>query len=513
MDSSQKRLHSYNEAIKALNGLQTNAAVLKKAQEERLKKYVNTNVQQVRDCIELSGISEEDLNGLKVIHVSGTKGKGSTCAFTESILRHHGLKTGFYSSPHLVSATERIRINGQPLSQEVFAKHFWEVYERIVRDQDDKPAYFKFLTVLAFNVFIKEKVDVAVIEVGIGGAYDSTNVVHRPVAVGITLLDYDHVKVLGNTIEEIAWHKAGIMKPGTVAFINPNQPASALQVIKERSQEIGCQLFSVPLLSSYNWSSFPPNEIGLFKEVHADNASLSLQLARFFLTRVHPIGEKGTSAIQSCKAFQLESREAIGLRLCNWPGRSQTVRRGNITFYLDGAHTEQSMWACRSWFNHLLTKNSNNSKKILIFNSTGDRSPEVLLAPLITLPFDEVIFCTNETKEEDMASDNTNLNFSFEYAIRKCASNKATWDSMQKSLIESEKQCIKSQVVSHIEDALKLTDQEAVTTKVQVFVTGSLHLVGGVLSFIHPNCFEKSPEELDYEMQIIQKYSNMSLLK
>lgn len=112
-----------------------------------------------------------------------------------------------------------------------------------------------------------------------------------------------------------------------------------------------------------------------------------------------------------------------------------------------------------------------------------------------------------------MASDNTNLNFSFEYAIRKCASNKATWDSMQKSLIESEKQCIKSQVVSHIEDALKLTDQEAVTTKVQVFVTGSLHLVGGVLSFIHPNCFEKSPEELDYEMQIIQKYSNMSLLK
>lgn len=265
MDSSQKRLHSYNEAIKALNGLQTNAAVLKKAQEERLKKYVNTNVQQVRDCIELSGISEEDLNGLKVIHVSGTKGKGSTCAFTESILRHHGLKTGFYSSPHLVSATERIRINGQPLSQEVFAKHFWEVYERIVRDQDDKPAYFKFLTVLAFNVFIKEKVDVAVIEVGIGGAYDSTNVVHRPVAVGITLLDYDHVKVLGNTIEEIAWHKAGIMKPGTVAFINPNQPASALQVIKERSQEIGCQLFSVPLLSSYNWSSFPPNEIGLFK--------------------------------------------------------------------------------------------------------------------------------------------------------------------------------------------------------------------------------------------------------
>ena len=90
----QRRLYSYNEAIKALNGLQTNASVLKKAQEERLKKYVNNNVQQVRDCLELSGISSEKLNSLKVIHVSGTKGKGSTCAFTESILRHHGLKTG-----------------------------------------------------------------------------------------------------------------------------------------------------------------------------------------------------------------------------------------------------------------------------------------------------------------------------------------------------------------------------------------------------------------------------------
>ena len=167
----QRRLYSYNEAINALNGLQTNASVLKKAQEERLKKYVNNNVQQVRDCLELSGISSEKLNSLKVIHVSGTKGKGSTCAFTESILRHHGLKTGFYSSPHLVSATERIRINGKPLTQEKFAKHFWEVYDKVVRNQDDKPAYFKFLTILAFNVFIKEDVDVAVIEVGIGGKY------------------------------------------------------------------------------------------------------------------------------------------------------------------------------------------------------------------------------------------------------------------------------------------------------------------------------------------------------
>merc|ERR1711962_1803708 len=297
--------------------------------------------------------------------------------------RHHGLKTGFFSSPHLVSATERIRIDGKPLSQDDFAKHFWEVYDKVVRYQDDKPAYFKFLTILAFNVFIKEKVDVAVIEVGIGGLYDSTNVIDRPIAVGITLLDYDHVKVLGHTIEEIAWHKAGIMKPGTVAMVNPNQPPSALHVIKERANDIGCQVYTVPRLENYNWSNFPPEELGLFKEVHADNASLALQLARYFLTRAPPTGGANPSPIMdTCKPFQLEWRKDNRKKLVNWPGLSQTVCQGSKLFFLDGAHTKQSMWACRKWFLALLEKypNTDSTKRILLFNSTGDRNSDILLS-------------------------------------------------------------------------------------------------------------------------------------
>ena len=226
------RLHTYNEAIKALNGLQTNAAVLEKVKSERLKKYVNQNLNETKKYLSDMSIGAKELNDLPVIHVSGTKGKGSTCAFTESILRHQGLKTGFYSSPHLVSATERIRINGKPMSQKVFAAYFWKVYNQI---GPEKPAYFKFLTIMAFHVFIEEKVDVALIEVGIGGSYDCTNVVEKPVAVGITLLDYDHTKVLGNTIEEIAWHKAGIMKAGSVAFANPFQPAVGYLRFKRRT--------------------------------------------------------------------------------------------------------------------------------------------------------------------------------------------------------------------------------------------------------------------------------------
>lgn len=227
------------------------------------------------------------------------------------------------------------------------------------------------------------------------------------------------------------------------------------------------------------------------------------------MTRVPPKGELNSAVIPQCKGFQLEWREAVGLALCYWPGRSQTVLKDNKTFYLDGAHTEQSMWACRTWFDHLLAKPSEdeNTKRILIFNSTGERKADVLLAPLISMPIDRAIFCTNETKEEDLASDNTNLNFSFEYAIRRVETNKTAWDTMQKT---QKIHHVPSHAVPHIEDALKLVDDIANGGKVQVFVTGSLHLVGGVLSFIHPDCYEKSAEEIQHEIQTIDKYSKLS---
>ena len=111
---SQTNKISYDEAVTALNSLQTNAITLKKTRKER-QKNVHLNLPITRKNFERSGMTLDDLNKMKIIHVSGTKGKGSTCAFCESILRHSGLKTGFYSSPHLVSVTERIRINGKPI--------------------------------------------------------------------------------------------------------------------------------------------------------------------------------------------------------------------------------------------------------------------------------------------------------------------------------------------------------------------------------------------------------------
>jgi folylpolyglutamate synthase len=165
--------------------------------------------------------------------------QGSTCAITESILRAHGYKTGFYSSPHLVSATERIRLDGRPISQQAFAKYFWKVYTALLakrESDDDMPAYFKFLTLMAFHVFIEEKVDCAIVEVGIGGAFDCTNVLRTTKTVGITSLGLEHTNILGDTLEEIAWQKAGIIKPGSRVFTMAH-PEVCSRVIKQQCQD------------------------------------------------------------------------------------------------------------------------------------------------------------------------------------------------------------------------------------------------------------------------------------
>ena len=213
--------------------------------------------------LSLLDIKPSDLNRLNVIHVSGTKGKGSTCAFADSILRHFGYKTGFYSSPHLVAARERIRINGEPLSKRQFAKYFWSVYQMIERRKhidSGMPPYFNFMTVMAFKVFLEENVDATVLEVGIGGQYDCTNVVPMPVVTGVSSLGLDHCSLLGNTIEQIAWQKSGIFKPSVPAF-TVEQNESAMKVLRNRAQEIMCSLQVCPSLSYY--PHLVPIELGI----------------------------------------------------------------------------------------------------------------------------------------------------------------------------------------------------------------------------------------------------------
>ncbi|XP_069689535.1 folylpolyglutamate synthase, mitochondrial-like isoform X2 [Periplaneta americana] len=544
----------YKKAVTALNSLQTNTAVLQETKNDRssldfqVKKFEKTVT-----YLERSGINLEKLDELSVIHVTGTKGKGSTCAFTESILRHHGYRTGFYSSPHLVAVRERIRIDGQPLSQQDFARYFWKVHNSIKElkeTEKDMPPYFLFLTVMAFNVFLWEKVDVAIVEVGIGGEFDSTNILRKVPTIGITSLGLDHTSLLGNTIEEIAWQKAGIMKPGSITFTADQQQQAALEVLKERAIEKKSTLLICPPLESYDWSSFAP-QLENVASVQVLNASLAIQLANAWMWQqtngvqrcmscngLMSQRSAGASAEQDLNllvapSFPITSKVALGLRFCSWPGRNQIIHHGLFHYFLDGAHTVESLWFCADWFirNSGAILNKSTPFRVLIFNCTGDRDPKTLLMPLLCCGFHLVVFCPNTiTTSTNSSSDQANYMTSITQQLKRCRRSQEAWCELQQEIIETEmnaftelcypvgfpnisKRLIESCNSSTIDTQVKLfpcvSDTLAYLEKkakaenhdYHIFVTGSLHLVGAVLSILDPD-LTLTPFQLSGDMNV-----------
>src|SRR6516162_430915 len=179
------------------------------------------------------------------LHIAGTNGKGSTAAFAESVLRQAQFRTGLNTSPHLERITERFRINGEEISEELFAGTFTRIHsviEELLAEGKLRahPSYFECVTALAFAVFAHERVDFAVIEVGLGGRLDATNVIH-PVTSVVTRIDFDHENFLGHSLREIAGQKAGILKRGVPVVSAPQLP-EAREVLLARAAQLACPL-------------------------------------------------------------------------------------------------------------------------------------------------------------------------------------------------------------------------------------------------------------------------------
>ena len=310
--------------------------------------------------------------------------------------RAHGTprNIGLYTSPHLIAVRERIRINSEPIAENVFAKYFFEVWDALEesalregRDPKNKPVYFRFLTLLSFHVFISEEVDTAIYEVGIGGAWDSTNIFETPAVTGITTLGIDHVAVLGDTIEQIAWHKAGIFKEHCPAFTVEQVP-SAARVLEDQAACKEVQLETVKISPAISEYRIVPDA-----DFQRQNASLAVALVNVVLQKLgHTSPSNG----------KLSPEIKEGLENTVWRGRCETVIHDNATWYLDGAHTADSLRVAGRWFAGL----AQALPRILIFNQQSRPEATSLLQTLyesidneIGPPFDHVIFCTNVTRK------------------------------------------------------------------------------------------------------------------
>lgn len=268
-----------------------------------------------------------------MIHVTGTNGKGSTIAFMRQLFQQHGLKVGTFTSPHIVSMHDRICINGQPISDQDLIRlgQRIQAMESQLLETHDQLSYFEIVTLLAFLYFHEQEVDLALIEVGIGGLLDTTNVITGEVAV-ITSVGLDHQETLGGSLEVIATQKAGIFKTGKPAVIGP-LAKEAEQVCTEKAKATGCPLArygeDFQLVKGVFQDArhrFDSLKVGLNGAYQEENAAVALEAFLLFME------QREKQVDENCV------REA--LQATSWPGRLESFGQG---VYLDGAHNPHAI--------------------------------------------------------------------------------------------------------------------------------------------------------------------------
>lgn len=294
-----------------------------------------------------------------IIHVAGTNGKGSVCAYTSSVLTEAGYRTGRYTSPHLIDWTERICINECPISKEEFSQLVDKIND-LTKLDSDKSTIFEVITAAAWLYFAQQKVDIAVIEVGLGGRLDATNVIDKPLVSVITSIGKDHWQILGETFREIAGEKAGILKAGCPAVVGI-LPEEAIQVVKSRTEELKCPVvYPQPSHDiGQGWAEYINQEpeaksikYPLVLQGQVQLANSALAIAALEILR-----ESGWHKI---------TEEAIvnGMAKTKWPGRMQWTTWQNQKLLLDGAHNPASAKVLRNYVDSLTSNQFNNQSQI-----------------------------------------------------------------------------------------------------------------------------------------------------
>ena len=292
-------------------------------------------LERTQELLAKMGNPEKDL---KFIHIAGTNGKGSTASMSASILRQAGYNVGLYTSPYIFRFNERMQVNGECISdEEVIA--LVEKLKPLAQSMESEPSEFEFVTCMAFAYFKRHKCDIVCLEVGLGGEFDSTNVIAPPVAAVMTNIGLDHVELLGDTLEQIAETKSKIIKPGCQTVIY-REPASVEAVFEARCKAVGAELTkadfdSLRLCNAslegqiFDWGGMKALHLPLLGQHQLKNAAVVLTLMKVLQKQGWDITEENI-------------RE--GLSSVFWPGRFELVAKAPL-FIVDGGHNPQCIEA------------------------------------------------------------------------------------------------------------------------------------------------------------------------
>jgi dihydrofolate synthase/folylpolyglutamate synthase len=383
------------------------------------------------------------------VHIAGTNGKGSTAAFVESILRKAGFRTGLNTSPHLETINERIRIHGEEISDELFAEIFTRVQvaiEELLAGGKLKahPTYFECVTAVAFEAFARERVDFAVVEVGLGGRLDATNIL-KPVVSVITRIDFDHENFLGHSLREIAGEKAGILKERVPAVI-AGQQDEAGEILLARAKELGCPVTEIAKAYSIEQESM---HHGFARATVVENTSgarfaVAPQLAgRFQL--LNAMNALGCVRLLKERNYKITNENIVeGIAAAKWPGRIEQLQ-SKPDIYVDGAHNPGAARELAIF----LEENFQGRRIYMLFAAMRDKAVDEVAGLLFPYAY-EVIFTEAQTPRAISAKQ-----------LQELAGHHA---ERSRALPDAEAALDEALTKARPEDA--------------IFITGSLYLVG-----------------------------------
>ena len=403
---------------------------------------IKLGLERIKEFLKYIGNPQK---GLNVIHIAGTNGKGSVLKYIESILIASGYNTGSFTSPHLIEFTERISFNNESISKEDFVYYTNIIFDKLNSFKNENLTLFEFLTVMGILYFTDKKTDIVLLETGLGGRFDATNIIDSPIASIITHIDLDHTEYLGNNIEDIAKEKAGIIKNDSNLILNNTNKAFDIlkSVAESRNSTV---ITSNP--SAYNITS---DTFGLKQIIKDINTSRI-----YFVPLIGEHQVENLSLAISCievlrkKGFNIPDEGLKkGIEIVRWPGRGQYIK--NINTLVDGAHNPSGAKVLRK----LVDNYFKGMQPIWVIGTLNTKDSKSIISNLLR-DGDTVVFT------EPLA-----VNATSAIKLQKHAS----------------KTCLKLRIYNKntLGEAYKLADQLRRKNEL-IVVTGSLYLVGEFLN-------------------------------